>query len=540
MTVDNTRVTTQGRLRSKKDWKFFVIAAGIVLIASGLRFYHLGTQELWMDEAKSFHMATAAEWPDEFMPENNVPAYYLLLRGWVTWFGSSEAALRSLSAVFGVLFVVVVIWAGCLIFTPQVGLWAGSFAAVAPIHIYYSQEARTYTLLTFALLLTYVTLWRALQRNTRVSWILVVPCALVALYSHYSAILGLIPSVLVVLTWPAHPARERWTGYGLAVALTALFFFPWPLSSSAARTDPFGWSTAWISYVWEKTPPILAIPKTLEVFGVGPQDGLPPISLKQFYELPYPAFLRFLQLGVLVGLSLWVLGAWREQSLAISWLRRKKSWLGVMLFLPLLLLWAFSFYKPMYVVGRYDMIAFPAFALLVGLAMTKLQRGLQAGQVIAPVVALALFLPLGVKLFLYYEAPAERPWEQIAKTVDKMVDNGDVLLLNEFIGGPLIYQLSRLGYRWKNGYCEKEMGRRRFSCVKFLYFVSRAAIRDFLRNSYDQGHGFWLAYGHFEGTAGHMMVPKWEHLLIVEAKRLGFTPTRMAGAPGLLRLSREQ
>ncbi len=73
------------------------------------------------------------------------------------------------------------IWVAREIFDSGVGLWAGAVAAVSPIHIYYSQEARAYVLLTLALALTYGSLWCALRTNAWRWWVLVAASALLAL-----------------------------------------------------------------------------------------------------------------------------------------------------------------------------------------------------------------------------------------------------------------------------------------------------------------------------------------------------------------------
>ena len=75
------------------------------------------------------------------------PLYYYLLHFWRGVFGSSEFALRSLSAVLGVLLVGLTFLIGRKAFSAGVGLLAAFVAAINPFQIYYSQEARMYMLL---------------------------------------------------------------------------------------------------------------------------------------------------------------------------------------------------------------------------------------------------------------------------------------------------------------------------------------------------------------------------------------------------------
>ena len=45
-----------------QDRKFLLTATAIVVVALLLRIYRIGEQELWLDEAFSFHIATMPNW----------------------------------------------------------------------------------------------------------------------------------------------------------------------------------------------------------------------------------------------------------------------------------------------------------------------------------------------------------------------------------------------------------------------------------------------------------------------------------------------
>src|SRR5512139_2767685 len=123
--------------------------AAILILAAAARFFQLDAQSFWNDEGTSARVAerslpliTAAA-----IGDIHPPLYYYALHFWRGLFGSSEFALRSLSAVLGVLLVGLTFLIGRKAFSAGVGLLAAFVAAINPFQIYYSQEARMYMLL---------------------------------------------------------------------------------------------------------------------------------------------------------------------------------------------------------------------------------------------------------------------------------------------------------------------------------------------------------------------------------------------------------
>ncbi len=133
-----------------RDARLLILLLLLILgIAAGLRFYQLDSQSLWADEGNSVALAgrSLARITQDAANDIHPPLYYWLLHLWTSIFGFSEAALRSLSAVLGVLLVLAVAEFGRRLHGVLTGLLAGLFAALAPFQIYYSQEARMYILL---------------------------------------------------------------------------------------------------------------------------------------------------------------------------------------------------------------------------------------------------------------------------------------------------------------------------------------------------------------------------------------------------------
>lgn len=90
------------------------ILFGVALvIGSFLRFFRLGVRELSIDESLSWFAAAAPSVTDLLRIQHEIDSgklavHELALRGWMHLFGDSEAAMRSMSALIGVLSIVLV------------------------------------------------------------------------------------------------------------------------------------------------------------------------------------------------------------------------------------------------------------------------------------------------------------------------------------------------------------------------------------------------------------------------------------------------
>ncbi len=123
----------------------------ILFLGLLLRIFSIN-QSFWLDEATSATVAKNLSFLDiatkfslgDFHP----PLYYLALKLWTLPFGVSEISARSLSivAALGTLYFTYLI--GKTYLEKNTGLMAAVLLAVAPLHIYYSQEARMYSLQT--------------------------------------------------------------------------------------------------------------------------------------------------------------------------------------------------------------------------------------------------------------------------------------------------------------------------------------------------------------------------------------------------------
>ena len=122
----------------------------IVALGAVLRFAFLDSQSYWLDEAvavRTVGLDFSQMLDRVYENESTPPLYYVVAWVWAKLFGTGEVGLRSLSALAGTGFVWVAYLAGRKLVSERAGLIAAGLAAVNPLLVYYSQEARSYSLL---------------------------------------------------------------------------------------------------------------------------------------------------------------------------------------------------------------------------------------------------------------------------------------------------------------------------------------------------------------------------------------------------------
>ncbi len=218
--------------------------AGLTVLAAVLRFAYIGHQGFWFDEANTALLVHYS--PGKMIglipqTESTPPLYYLLAWVWARIFGYGEAPLRSLSAVAGLLVVPVAYAAGAKLSSARVGLIAAALAACNPLLIWYSQEARSYELLVLlssVSLLAFLYVREDPTPRLLAAW--AAACVL-ALCTHYYAVLAVVPQAL----WLLYRHRHR---RAVQVAIAFIVVCGLLLLRLAISQNGTG-RTAWISTV---------------------------------------------------------------------------------------------------------------------------------------------------------------------------------------------------------------------------------------------------------------------------------------------------
>jgi mannosyltransferase len=124
----------------------------ITMIGFILRVLLLGNKGMWLDETFSVWVANHSvldmlQWIVKI--DQHPPLYYLLLHYWIALNGDTPSNVRMLSALFGAGTIPIIYLIGKRMSGVVMGVAAAVFLAVSPFNIYFAQETRMYTLLTF-------------------------------------------------------------------------------------------------------------------------------------------------------------------------------------------------------------------------------------------------------------------------------------------------------------------------------------------------------------------------------------------------------
>jgi hypothetical protein len=129
-------------------WLVIVIA----LVGGFLRVFLLGSKGMWLDETFSVWLANHSvvdllQWTIKI--DQHPPLYYLLLHYWMALKGDTPYTVRLLSTLFGVGTIPIIYLIGKRMSGAVMGLAASALLALSLFNIFFAQETRMYTLLTF-------------------------------------------------------------------------------------------------------------------------------------------------------------------------------------------------------------------------------------------------------------------------------------------------------------------------------------------------------------------------------------------------------
>lgn len=381
--------------RASRDtvrWIVLLTFAGAVL-----RLLHLGAKSLWYDEPLTVAIARLS-WPSfthlwRYGEAAYQGAYFLLMRGWLH-LGESEAWIRLPSAIFAIAAIPLIYVVARRLIGGKAALAATAILAFSPTDVYYSQEARGYTL---GILLVLLSTWffvRAVQEERERDWWLWSMFSALAVYSHFFTCLVVVAQLASLLVLKEARLWRRAILHGALIVLLTAPGLPF-LFHGAPAQDPS-------LLQWPRATPKELLHLALFLGGSGEK--------------------------LVLSAILWIAAVhavWRERKER----DREIFWRGGLLIswamVPIVMLALISIANPLFV-QRYMIFCLPATVMLAARGMNALPRrriGLWL------VIALCVFSL--VNIFMGYRKPRE-DWRNATAALVASASPGDAIVIYPF------------------------------------------------------------------------------------------------------------
>ena len=384
----------------------------LTMLALVLRVMALGRKGLWQDEVFSVIFArpsNAEFWSVLKSAEMNMALYYLALREWMKYF-TSDAGVRTLSVIPGVLSIPVMYAVGARLYSRRVGLWAAGLLAVNACAVVYSQEARGYSLLVLFVALSCWAFLRVIERPSLLNCVMYVLFGICAFYSHFYAVFMIFAHACALGLLPTN--KVPWKSLGASWLLIAVASIP----GLRVMLLSHG-SNLW----WLPRPGPLEIYRTLTFLAA--ENGKAAGAVL--------AILFLIPIGVALRDGWWL---WRAKGKSVESFRAGFAATGLLA--PLLATMALSLWRPMFF-HRFLIVCLVPFLLLAaaGLEQMRSRRTRQA-------VAIGILILSSVATVMSYRKVRE-DWRGAAAFFNGSSD--PVIFYLKDAAGPFAYYRERLG-----------------------------------------------------------------------------------------------
>jgi len=445
----------------------------ILIIAALLRFHKLANRDLWFDEV----LSVARAYGEISRIDPQPPLYFLILRFWINLAGNSEFAVRFPSVIFALASIFLIYKIGYFLLDRKTALLAAFVLALSPLHIWYAQEARAFSLFILSVLfLTYFFLV-ALKTDKDYRWIITCLILVAVLYVSYWALL-LIPALSLVFILPSY--RTKFVKWSICVAFALLLFIPW-LGNFLQHIDFIA------KGFWVAKPQLKQILFTVENFNLG-----------------YTATSK-------MYLASWILFGPLFISGVTNLIRDDKKdvllFLSGTLFIPIITTWLISQRFPIYL--DRNLISFSPFYYIVftyGLKNSRLYLKILCSIFIISLMTFSLYfyylnyVPSSLEHHL--GAYDKKPLKPAVKFIMRHKLEHDIIAFtNDGLSAPFVYYLRY-----------NPVGRESIPLAQFYYFISTESQDNYWRKMHKE-----LKYPTIDITKDFAKISKHQRIWLISA-----------------------
>ncbi|HLP32089.1 MAG TPA: glycosyltransferase family 39 protein [Bacteroidia bacterium] len=438
--------------------------AGILLLATFLRFHRLGFQSLWLDELHTLIEANPnTGWGNLLFflkccdphPILFFATEYLFL----DIFGYNETVARVVPALAGVLSVGAIFLLGKELNNTRSGLYAALFTAINMFHINYSQEARPYIFTFLFCTLSVLYLIRLIREPSLKHALLYALMVLLMIYSHYFGLFALAAQGIIGIVFLIIEKENK----------LKLFRY-------------FIWSAAVVIVVYLPWLPFLKGVSDIRSFWIQrPSSGF---AVDYFYE--YFGSENLLRPVLVLLLFSFILAVWRQPATTSQQVKNNSFlmafvvctiWIVVTFFIPYLRsLLVIPMLHP-----RYTFVVLPAFILVLSIGLENIPNKVVQYLVLLVFVILSLTDLFYVKR--YYRTVTKTQFRELSEHIFADTTNNFPFIVEEATA-------------WHHQYYKQKSG----NTVPLLIGKKEALVDSILTQSSPRFEleGFWIIGVHGE------------------------------------------
>ncbi len=443
------------KIQKQLKWKHYLILISIILIGAILRFCQLDSKPLGIDEMITALFSLGKSYQD--VPQNilfplfilpnlfqlestsncqeiadniinqstHPPLFFCLTNWWLLWLKSWPQTLvwklRALPALFGIVAIFVIYLVNRIAFSPIAGLMGAALMAVSPLGVYFSQEARHYTLpilLVSLGLLGLIKIQKSLEKNQfSLWWFFWIIINGISFYVHYFCILGIVAQIITInLIILKSKLRYWWVYFGFSLT-PFLLLIPWISIFLQHINNP---KTSWLSSPENIAPIYQTIIAWLLMVIAFPIENQPVIII---------IISGLLILGFGIWLSLQIKN--RMQFLCLD-TNTNRAFFSLSCFLVCVLIEFFAIVyflqKDITIAPRYHFIYYPAICcLLGGIFVSKISKRKPLKKIDYSAL-IVLFIGVISSIFVVFNFAFQKPYHP-ELVVDNLNQSSDSLIM---------------------------------------------------------------------------------------------------------------
>jgi hypothetical protein len=238
---------------AEKTWGGKALLIAALTFGVLFRFFRLHQPQLWLDEIIQLQrFSHPSLWENLLDIREEIaatPLDYIVQSVFIKLLGNSEAVARLHAALFGCVALFCVFAVSRKLFSNRAAVMSTILISAYPLHQFYSQEGRNYSLFFLLTVCSYWALFKALEASTRSGWALYALINTALLYTNYFGVLVLLCQALVVVGFQIPLIRASAQKIRISTSLSGTSNFLTSVAFSLACFAP------WVLWTYQATKP---------------------------------------------------------------------------------------------------------------------------------------------------------------------------------------------------------------------------------------------------------------------------------------------